>query len=256
MACSYNEAMRNRPFNLAIETSGCSGSVTLGRGDRIIASAELPRKRRHNVDLIPAMDRLCQAHRAAPASMGELYVSLGPGSFTGLRVAVTTVKVLALAGKIPIIGVPTLEVVARNALGAPYDAAHAAVCLNVKHDRAYSSIFERRGQAMVAVAEPALRTMAQLLALAPRPVLILGGPPPPASEDLRDGVRLLPPAFAVARSEAVWHLGRVMARQGRFADPQQLVPLYVRRPEATELWLQRHGPPPSSAWPVGPEVVR
>ncbi len=84
-------------YNLAIETSSRSASIALGCADRLIEAVDLPPQRRHNVGLMPAIDRLCGAHGVTPRDLAEVYVSLGPGSFTGLRVAVAAVKMLALA---------------------------------------------------------------------------------------------------------------------------------------------------------------
>src|SRR5688500_8967170 len=100
--------------NLAIETSTRVGSVTLGRGDEVVQTVEMPEQRRHTVDLMPTIDKLCQRHSLAPADIGEMYVSVGPGSFTGLRIGIATAKALAQVLGMRLIAVPTLEVVAQN----------------------------------------------------------------------------------------------------------------------------------------------
>jgi tRNA threonylcarbamoyladenosine biosynthesis protein TsaB len=268
----------DRPFNLAIETSGRAGSVTLGRGDELIATAALPPPApppRRSVDLMPTIDALCRAHGVGPAQVGEVYVSIGPGSFTGLRIAVATAKVLAPTLGVKLVSVPTLDVVAQN-VPTDIDADHVAVCLNLKRNSVYAGVFGREpardaavlgatgglpasargasstdhtgGQAAsgtpmwVLVSEPALMSMADLLQTAPRPLALVGDPLPPIPEGLAEGVLVLDRRLAAPRSEAVWRLGRAAARRGDFADPFALVPLYVRPPEAVELWNKRHGP--------------
>jgi tRNA threonylcarbamoyladenosine biosynthesis protein TsaB len=180
-----------------------------------------------------------------PALIGEVYVSLGPGSFTGLRIGVTTAKMFAQVGSCRVIGIPSLDVVAQNApLPGPStpEPATLAVWLNMKKDTAYAGLFACDGQRWQARGEPGLRTMAQLLDSAPRPLVILGDPLP--TFDPPDGVTILPAAWAAARSEAVWRLGRERARAGQFDAPLALAPIYGRQPEAVELWdrkLQREG---------------
>ncbi len=230
--------MRDRPYNLAIETSGRGGSVTLGRDDQILDTAGLEHKRRHNVELIPKIDALCKKHEVVPSAVGRVYVSLGPGSFTGLRVGITTAKMLALAGKAAVYGIPTLDVLAQN---APSDAAHVAVCLNLKRDTVHSAVYRRDGEDMTAVLEPGLRTMAELLETCPRPVCLIGDPLPAIPDGLDEGVSVLDATFAQARSEAVWRLGQRAAATGPASDPMTLAPLYIREPEAVTLWNQHHG---------------
>jgi len=230
--------MPDRPYNLAIETSGRSGSVTLGHADELIDTAELPHKRRHNVELLPTIDVLCKKHNVTPDHIGQVYVSLGPGSFTGLRVGITTAKMLALASKVEVFGIPTLDVLAHN---APADATHVAVCLNLKHDTVHCAAYQREGDSWSAIVQPQLRTMAELLQASPKPISLIGDPLPTIPDAYADGVAVLDPAHAVGRSPAVWHLGRIAAKTRPADDPMILAPLYIREPEAVELWNRRHG---------------
>jgi tRNA threonylcarbamoyladenosine biosynthesis protein TsaB len=231
-------------YNLAIETSGPAGSVSLGRGGELLTTAVIPESVRHDhrVDLMPTIDALCREQVVTPGQIGEVYVSIGPGSFTGLRVAVTAAKMFALISGCRVVGGPTLDVVAQNA-PAPPGGADAqqpalAVWLNMKKDVAYAGVFRHDGRQWAGDGEPGLYTMAQLLEAAPRPLAILGqvlpGFEPPA------GVTILPAALAGAHSQVVWRLGQQRAGAGGFADPLGLVPLYGRQPEAVELWDRRH----------------
>ncbi len=230
--------MPDRNYNLAIETSGRSGSVTLGRGDEIIDTAELPHKRRHNVELLPTIDSLCKQHGVTPDAISQVYVSLGPGSFTGLRVGITTAKMLALVNRVELFGIPTLDVLAENASA---DTQYVAVCLNLKRDTVHSCVYQRDGETWSATVDPELRTMAELLEASPRPVSVIGDPLPPIPDETAQGITVLDPRYAVGRSEAVWQLGRHAAKTRKPDDPMTLAPLYIREPEAVELWNQRHG---------------
>ncbi len=222
------------PFNLAIETSGRAGSIALGRGGELLGVAPLGEPRRHNLGLMPAVDALCREHGVKPNELDEVYVSLGPGSFTGLRVGITTAKMLALATGARVVGVPTLDTLAEAA--AP---GAVAVGLNFKRGTLYSAAYERGER----VLDPALRTLEGLLAAAPRPVSLIAEKLPPDAA-LPDGVTLLPPEAATARAEVLWRLGRRLAGEGRFTDAADLSPLYVREPEAVTLWNERHGDAP------------
>ena len=236
----YNARMTELRYNLAIETTSREGSVAMGRGDELLETIDLPAQRRHHVGLVPGLHRLCETHGIGPADVGEIYLSLGPGSFTGLRVAVAAVKMLALARGVKIVGVPTLDVVAQQAESTH---RHVAVCLNLKRGQVYCGVYRREEAALRPVMDPALRTLEELLHAAPRPMALLGEVLPElltgGSGDVDEQVVLLPTEQARTRSETVWRIGRAMAQRGAYSDPLTLEPMYVRRPEAVELWEQR-----------------
>lgn len=245
--------------NLAIETSGRVGSVCLGRGDDLLESVQLPPQERHRLDLMAAIDGLCHRHGAAPADLGQVYVSVGPGSFTGLRIAVSTAKVLAQVLGARLVAVPTLEVLAAAVPGpettatptpavtpapapgmAGCPAGHLAVGLNTKRDTVYGQVFTWSAGAGLwqPWAAPRVGTLTELLDRAPRPLCLVGDPLPALSAEIT-GVTVLPAAMAAADCRAVWRLGRGLAAAGRFTPAADLLPLYVREPEAVELWNRR-----------------
>lgn len=216
-------------FSLALETSSSVGSIALGREDELVATAQVPQHRRHNLELMPAIARLCDEHGVKPADLTEAYVSIGPGSFTGLRIGIATAKMLAMTVGVKLVAVPTLDVLVRQ---APRDASPVAAALNLKRDTMWSAVYAWRDERWSRVVEPALRTIGQILETTP--AAILGDPLPPLP-----GVKVLPPGLAVPRSEDLWRLGRDAARRGEFTEAMALSPLYAREPEAVALWENR-----------------
>ncbi len=234
--------MSTESFNLAIETSGRTGSFALGLSDELIEVVDLPPQlggagKGGSSLLMQHLDALCKRRSISPAQLAEVYLSIGPGSFTGLRVGVTLCKMFALTLGTKIVAIPTLDVVACN---GPADVQFVAVGLNLKKETLYTGIYERQGDTMKPIAEPELRTMSDLLAIAPRPLAIIGDPLPELP-DGSSGVTVMDKSFAQATAQNLWRLGRMAAKQGRYTDPLALVPLYVRPPEAVELWDRIHG---------------
>lgn len=227
--------MNRQAINMAIETSGRRGSVAVGRGDALLETADLPEQRRHAVELLPVLDGLARCHGFTPADIGEGYISIGPGSFTGLRIAVTTAKLLARVHGTKLVAVPTLDVIVRN-LTQPTPGG-VAVMLNAKGGRCFTGIYDRRDDAWIARDAPALLTPNEAIEQAGAPLSIIADRLPDC--DLPDGVTLLDRAVAVAKAEHLWHLGRAMAERGEFTDAYHLAPLYVRLPDAEEKWRQR-----------------
>ncbi|MEX0775755.1 MAG: tRNA (adenosine(37)-N6)-threonylcarbamoyltransferase complex dimerization subunit type 1 TsaB [Phycisphaeraceae bacterium] len=231
--------MAPQAFNLAIETSSRVGSVTLGRGDEWLAMRAMPPQERHRVDLMPSIAGLCAAYGAAPADLAQLYLSIGPGSFTGLRIGVATVKMLAMVTGAKVVAVPTLGVVAQNVDPPAMAAAHLAVCLNMKRDTVYAGIFAWRKERWQHEGDPGVMSLGELLQRGPRPLALLGDPLPDGDGITDDQVTTLPADLARPHSDAVWRLGRTAAAAGGFTDPLALAPLYAREPEAVELWAMR-----------------
>src|SRR5687767_5600003 len=90
--------------------------------------------------IVPMIDRLCAARGWTAKDLTELYVSAGPGSFTGLRIGITVAKTLAFATGARVVAVPTVRVLVEN---APADARHAIIVLDAKRDQIFTARFER-----------------------------------------------------------------------------------------------------------------
>src|SRR3990172_5297167 len=108
---------------LAVESATLSGGVALLDDDRLLGEITLNIAITHSERLMSAVDRLLADCGLAPADLGGLAVSVGPGSFTGLRVGLATVKALAMALDLPVAPVPTLD-----ALAARLSFADAPAC--------------------------------------------------------------------------------------------------------------------------------
>ena len=229
--------MGDGTVSLAIETSSRRCAIALGRGETLLASTVLTRHRRHNVALMPGIARLCEAHAVEPDELGEVYVSVGPGSFTGLRVAAATVKMLALVHTVKVAAVPTLDVLAQN---VPDGFDHALVCLNQKRETVWGGLYTRYGDRMVPVGEAGVATMGELLGAAERPIAVVGESLPDG-DWLAEGVLVLASEFAAPRAEVVWRLGRAAGVRGEYVEAGSLEPLYAREPEAVTLWNARRG---------------
>ena len=224
-------------YNLAIETSSRQGAIALGRGDQMLCAIDLPAPRRHRVDLMPSIADLCNEHQIKPADIGEIYVSIGPGSFTGLRIAVTTAKVISMITGAKIIAVPTLDVVAQNV--QPSDDL-LAVALNQKNQTVYGGLYQHDGNHWSLISKPDVQTLEQLLAFeepSGRKIQLLGEVPPPEASSC-DELVVLDNALAKPQAKYVWQIGQQLASDQQDTDAYALVPLYAREPEAVKLWEQ------------------
>jgi tRNA threonylcarbamoyladenosine biosynthesis protein TsaB len=225
---------------VAIETSGRIGSVAIVRDGAILAEDQFPHGLQHAAQIVPILDRLTRAHGWRPREVEELYVSAGPGSFTGLRIGVTLAKTMALATGVRLVAVPSVRVLVEN---APPEARHVVIVLDAKRDQIFTARFERDTLSAAWIErEPAhLDSLVTMLERAPRPVHLIGEGIPYHEKFLttNDPTVIATRADAWrARAAAVAKIGMEMAARGEFADPFTLTPFYIRRPEAEEKFAQ------------------
>ncbi len=223
---------------LAIETSGRIGSVAIVEEGRVVAEDTFAHGLQHAAEMIPRIDALLRQQGWTPADLRELYVSAGPGSFTGLRIGITLAKTVAFATGAIIAAVPTVEVLAHN---APPEARNVVIVLDAKREQIYTARLSRAGDGGDWHLDEAahLDSLAEMIQRAPRPVHLIGEGIAfhqkhlPADDA---GVILTPPESWRARAGVVASIGYRMLREGLVTDPQQLAPTYIRRPEAEEKW--------------------
>lgn len=226
---------------VAIESSCRVGSVAVARGPLLLAEREFSADLRHAVELLPTIDELCADNGINPGDVEHVHVSGGPGSFTGLRIGITVARTLAWAVGAKVVRVPTIDVIAQNALAADQDVQNLAVILDAKRKQVYAGAFKRQGNDLVKTVPESLFKPADFLASLPRPLAVMGEGIPYHREAVDDsGAVVLDEVFWRPRAGTVHQLGLARAVAGRFNDPKTLLPIYIRRPEAEELWEKRH----------------
>ena len=107
--------MNKKTLVLAVETSSRIGSVAIALGEKILAETTFSAPIRHSAEIFPAISDLLNRFSRKPDQIDQVYISVGPGSFTGLRIAVTLAKTMHLANATKIVAVDTLDVIAANA---------------------------------------------------------------------------------------------------------------------------------------------
>ena len=223
---------------LALETSTLAGGVALCEDGRVVGLSLLNVALTHSERLMSMVDRLLEDCRCTLAQVQGLAVSIGPGSFTGLRVGVATVKGLALALGLPVAAVPTLDALAAN---LPFADAPVCTLLDARKGEVYVCLYQWTGQAM--------ERRSDYLALPPQdvaewlraPVIVLGDGVPacrPYLERLGDGVRVAPAAQSVPSAAMIGQIGHVMLATGKGISGDALEPFYLRPSEA-ELKVRR-----------------
>ena len=99
---------------LCLETSGRIGSVALAEGPILLGQNNFSAPMRHSSEIFPAICQLLKQFGKTSSDIQQIYVSAGPGSFTGLRIASTIAKIMNLASNTKVVAIDTLDIIASN----------------------------------------------------------------------------------------------------------------------------------------------
>jgi len=217
-------------YVLALDTAlaACSAAV-LDTRHGILASASVPMQRGHAEALLPLINQVMDDAGVAFSDLDRIAVTVGPGSFTGLRVGVSAARGIALSARKPAVGVTTLAAFAAPALVLAQGTLVLAA-IDARHNQFYVQTFGDGG-----APEPRIASLAEVLALASGPVRIAGN-----CIDLLIAAwpQGRPPHVAVDASEApdIGWVARLGATASLDAVPR---PVYLRaadaRPQMSQL---------------------
>lgn len=223
---------------LALDTATRIAGIALHDGQRLLMEVMWHSERQHTVELMPFVVRMLDQAKVAPSDLRALAVASGPGSFTGLRVALSVAKGLALAHALPLLGVPTLDVVA-----FPHRHQSLPVCALVQAGRGrlcwglygwvdalWMPLGGYRIDPVEAVAEAVAGTCRDTLfagEVLPESVAVL-------RERLGERARLLLPAEAIRRAGYLAELAWERLRRGERDDLATLAPIYLHEPGGAE----------------------
>ena len=217
---------------LALETATLAGGAALLDGDAVIAETRSNIALTHSERVMAAVDRVLHDARWTVDDLDGLAVSIGPGSFTGLRVGLATVKGLAFARSLPVAPVPTLDALAAT---LPFADAPVVPLLDARKNEVYLSCYRWDGARMARLWDYlALPPDAAVARLVP-PLILLGdgvAPCRPYLARLGDGARVTPPAQRLPSPAVVGQLGHAILAAGGGVSGDAVSALYLRPPEA------------------------
>jgi tRNA threonylcarbamoyladenosine biosynthesis protein TsaB len=129
---------------VAIETATDACGVAVQLDGKLVATASLLRPRQHASELVPLIGSVLERCRLTPADVSVVAVSSGPGSYTGLRIGVSTAKGLAMATGAELVAVPTLEALALSAVVRLSEGDVIAASLDARRGDVYFAAFRHR----------------------------------------------------------------------------------------------------------------
>lgn len=213
---------------LGVETSTFTGGVACVQDGAIVAETTLDVRQTHTAVLLPILDRTLRDADWALDSVHCFGVSLGPGSFTSLRIGLATVKGLALQHPVPIVGVCTLRAMAADV----HTTALIMPLIDARQDEFYTARYRWVDHELREVAPPAVGPLEELFAGVREPVWCPGNVAPAVAERILAAVRhevFVPePRLTGARASVVAQLAAGDCEAGRITAPAELKPVYLR----------------------------
>ena len=144
---------------LAIDTSSKICSVSILEDNNVIIEKHNDDEKTHSQKLMPLIDELFKESNLTLDNINLLACSQGPGSFTGIRIGISTVKAFADVKNIPIIGVTSLESLAYNIT----NPGLIATLIDAKHDNVYFALYELKDNKYTTIIEPVSDTISNVV---------------------------------------------------------------------------------------------
>ena len=219
---------------LGLDTSTSCGSIALIDSKEPLGEWNLNVSRTHAGRLLPGIQHLLQETGVEIGQLDAFAVTIGPGSFTGLRIALTTAKTLALVTGKPLAGVPTLDVLVEN---IPFSEGLVCPVLDARKGEIFAAMYRKdsRGDSdrltdYLSVPPESLLKMIQ------GPTLLLGDAIPLYGERLQrecsHPITFAPPEHYYPRASVLCRLAIKKLSQGDRTNPKDLQALYARASDA------------------------
>ncbi|MDK6809848.1 tRNA (adenosine(37)-N6)-threonylcarbamoyltransferase complex dimerization subunit type 1 TsaB [Ligilactobacillus agilis] len=224
---------------LAIDTSNKPLSVAVLEDQELLAEITTNAQRNHSITLMPLIKEVLQRANVKVADLDRIAVAQGPGSYTGLRIGVTTAKTLAFTLNKELVGVSSLKTLA---VAYPNTEALLVPVFDARRENVFAAAYQwQAGHLVEVIAEGhyAFANLCQRLADFNQKVIFIGRDSQNFASNLKASdldYQLASPNFAYPRAMEVALLGQV-------ATPvaiQTFVPNYLRLTQAEMQWLEKH----------------
>lgn len=230
-------------ITLGIDTANQTLAIGVIEDEIILGQLQINKKKNHSISLMPAIDQLFSAIELEPTEVDRIAVSDGPGSYTGLRIGVTTAKTLAYTLGKELVGVSSLQAIAANCVNVE---GLIVPLFDARRKNVYAGVYRQREGKVETVLEDIHISIIELLEQLKQfhePILFVGVDVTKFTVEIEE---MLPEAKVNRVLE--WNLpnGITVAALGAANDPvkdvQNFLPRYLKKVEAEEKWLETHTP--------------
>lgn len=219
---------------LAIDASGLSGSVAYISDYKLVGEYYICHKLTHSQTIMPMLEHLKGLIGFEMNEIDAVAVTSGPGSFTGIRIGVATAKAMALAMGVPIIGIPTLDVMAHN-----ISFAEQIICpiMDARRNQVYTAIYKWNNGTLEREGDHLAVEIDELLAkLGGRQTIFLGDGVDvlkgKITDVMGDAAQFAPSFLHMQRASVLAQLACEAFEKGEMIDADEFIPIYLRKSQA------------------------
>ena len=227
---------------LAIDTASMVSSVAVASEDKLLAELTVQTRLTHSETLLPHIQEVLVMAGVKKETLAGIAVSIGPGSFTGLRIGLATAKSIAYALHLPLLGVSTLEALAWH---FPVPGVYIAALLDAQKGNAYAALYAYENGTMKEVKSTVVKSMEEIVMACEamdRPVMLVGDIVQKKAAKiaaLSSKVFVAPAHMVMPRAANVAQVGLAKLAAGAAGNVMDMEPVYIRRSEAEVLWEKR-----------------
>lgn len=226
---------------LCLDTATPQVGVAIGSDDQVIGRIQLARPAHHAEHLAPAIAYLLEQLDLSLDQLSGIGVGIGPGLFTGLRVGVTTAKVMAQALRIPLIAVPSLDLLAFE---VRYTDRLVVPALDAKRGEVFYATYRQVPGGVQRLSDYEVGAPADVcneLMAKGEEVLLIGDGALRYREDFYqlERAEFGPPSLSYPSVSALVELTRAKFQREDFSQPREVHPLYLRLSDAEMNWVKQ-----------------
>lgn len=210
---------------LAIDTATAVCGVALTEGSELIAEYRLNRKNLHNEKLVSAIEFLVKDAQWQLSELDGIALSIGPGSFTGLRIGISVSKGLVYSLNVPLVDVNTLDSLA---FGAHLWEGQVCTILKAREKEVYFSLYERSSEYFKRISEYQIVRSEEVIDLIKERTLLISNPYDLVTGTKNAKIRRAPRELSMPNPWIIAKSGMQKLQNREYADPESIEPFYLK----------------------------
>lgn len=228
---------------LAVETSSATASVAVMDNEILLAEYTLNHNKTHSQWLAPMTNQILENLDLKSGDIDIYAASSGPGSFTGLRIGITTIKAIAYVAQKPVISVPTLDALAYN---IPLVDKLVCPIMDARNNQVYTALYKRDKTVQTIITEYMgipINELVEILKGKKQEVVFVGDAVEVHREyllsELGDSCEFAPGNLMLQKASSVAQAARIRAMNGLIENCFDMIPFYLRKSQAEREYEKR-----------------
>ncbi|MCK5594919.1 tRNA (adenosine(37)-N6)-threonylcarbamoyltransferase complex dimerization subunit type 1 TsaB [bacterium] len=226
---------------LGIETATNACSVCILDNSQLIAEYTTNISKTHSQHLMPMIEHVLANVEFVPKDIEAITVSIGPGSFTGVRIGISAAKGMAMAFDIQTVGVSTLDGIAYNLMNSC--TGQVCVITDARRKQVYAAIYEMPN--MKKLTDDMVLTIEELIKKTKEKTIFIGNATTlycnTLKKELGDLAIVCSPDLGIPRASSIAFLGEKILKKGEGVNHFDLKPNYIKLSDAEIKWEEKHG---------------